>query len=108
MKEILLKTQNAIKYFNNQYVPIKLGFLIGSWWGLYIISNFISRYVLKTAFNYETIEQIKEGTIASIISDFIQIPEAILVIMIVKNISKIENELASIIDNLNGEIIYKN
>lgn len=107
MKEILLKTQNAIKYFNNQYVPIKLGFQIGSWWGLYILSNFISRYVLTTAFNYETIEQIKEATIASMISDFIQIPEAILAIIIVKKIYKIENELATIITNLNGVVEYK-
>jgi hypothetical protein len=81
--------------------------IIGFWWTLFIISNFIGRYVLKTAFKDETIEQLIEGSQAILISDIMQIPEGLLVILIVFQISKMESKLAEEVKKSGGNIVYK-
>lgn len=62
---------------------------------MFVLSNFVGKYVLRTAFKNDTIEQLIEGSQAIMISDIMQIPEAILVILIVQNISKMESKLAN-------------
>lgn len=94
MKEIWEETQEKIKTFDQAYVIKSGGLLIALWWTLFIISNFIVRYLLKTAFKQDTIEQLIESSEATLISDFLQVPEALLVILIVYKISKMETKLA--------------
>lgn len=94
MIEIWNKIQYQIKKSDPSYIIKKGGFIIGLWWTLYILSNFIGRYVLKTAFKQDTIEQLIESSEAIIISDIMQIPEAFLVILIVTKISRMESRLA--------------
>jgi len=94
MKEIWTLTQEKIKEFDSSYTIKSGGIIIGLWWMLFIISNFIGRYVLKTAFKQDTIEQFIESSEATIISDIMQIPEALLVILIVNKLSKMESRLA--------------
>ncbi len=95
MNEIWTETQEKIKKYDSNYILKSGGLIIGLWWTLFIISNFIGRYVLKTAFKKdETIEQLIEGSQAILISDIMQIPEALLVILIVFQLSKMELKLA--------------
>jgi hypothetical protein len=107
MNEIWNKTQVNIKKLDSTYHIKSGGLLIGLWWTLFIISNFIGRYALKTAFKDETIEQLIENSQAILISDIIQIPEALLVILIVFQLSKMESKLAEEVKKHGGEIVYK-
>ena len=104
MNEIWNETQEKIKKFDSIYNG---GLIIGLWWTLFIISNFIGRYVMKTAFKDETIEQLIEGSQAMLISDVLQIPEALLVILIVFQLSKMETKLAKEVKKSDGNIVYK-
>lgn len=107
MYEIWTETQEKIKKMDSTYV-IKNGLLIiGLWWALFIISNFVGRYVLKTAFKDETLEQLIESSQAILISDILQIPEALLVILIVYQLSKMESKLAEEVKKSGGHIVYK-
>ncbi|MEW7277068.1 DUF4328 domain-containing protein [Aquimarina sp. 2201CG1-2-11] len=94
MNEIWKETQWYIKKTDNTYKIEKSSVVIGIWWGFFIVSNFVGRYVLKNAFKQDTLEQLIEGSQAFLIADIIQIPEALLVILIVHRSSKIESKLA--------------
>lgn len=106
MNEIWKETQKGIKKYDSTF-SIKNGeLIIGLWWTLVIITNFIGRYLLKTAFKQDTIEQLIESSQASIVSDVLQIVEALLIITIVSKISKFETRLANEIENSGGAIVY--
>jgi hypothetical protein len=107
MNEIWTETQEKIKKYDSSYFIKSGGLIIGLWWTLFIISNFIGRYVLKTAFKQDTIEQLIEASQAVMISDFMQIPEALLVILIVFQFSKIEVKLADEVKKSGGNMVYK-
>ena len=105
MKEIDFKTQMAVKKLNPSFEVKNNKILIHSWWALYIISIFFGRYFLKSMFNEnQTIEGLIEFTQISIMSDILQIIEAILVIFIVRNISKNEEKLAIEVQSKDGVI----
>lgn len=105
MYEIWTETQEKIKKFDSSYVLKSGGLLIGLWWALFIISNFIGRYILKTAFKQDTIDQIIESSQAILISDIMLIPEALLVIIIVQKISKMESKLVDEVIKSGGKVI---
>lgn len=105
MYEIWTKTQNKIRKFDPSYTFKNGGFLIGAWWFLFIVSNFVGRYVIQTAFKGDTIDEIMEASQASMIADMIHVPEALLVILIVYNISKMEDKLADEIRKSGGKIV---
>lgn len=107
MNEIWNKTQEKINEYDSTYTAKNGGLLIGLWWALFIISNFVGRYVMRTTLKAETIEQFIEGTQATIMSDLLQIPEALLVIIIVIQLSKMESKLAREVEQNNGIIVYK-
>ena len=58
-----------------------------------MFSNFIGRYVFKTLWNAETIEDYIRSTEGYLVSDLLQIPEALLVIFIVSRVSGMENRM---------------
>ena len=105
MNEIWAETQERIKTFDSSYVIKSDGLLIGLWWTLFILSNFIGRYVLQTAFKQDTIEQLIESSEATLISNIMQIPEALLVVLIVYKLSKMESKLAYEVKKSGGNIV---
>ena len=107
MNEIWTRTQEKIRKFDPTYVIKSGGLIIGLWWALFIISNFIGRYVLKTAFKQDTIEQLIKSSEAILISDIMQIPEALLVIIIVYKLSEMETKLADEVKKSGGKIVYQ-
>ena len=106
MNEIWTQTQEKIKKYNSSYLMKSGGLIIGTWWTLFILSNFVGRYVLKTVFKDDTVEQLIEGSQAMMISDIMQIPEALLVILIVFQLSKMETKLAEEVKKSGGNIVY--
>ena len=77
------------------------------WWTLFIISNFIGNYVLRPAFKQDTIEQMIEGSRAVLISDIMQMPEALLVVLIVYKLSKMETILTQKVKESGGVVVHK-
>ena len=94
MNEIWTEIQEKIKKFDHTYVKKSGGLLIGLWWTLFIISNFIGRYVFKAELKQETVEQLIESSEIILISDILKVTEALLVILIVCQLSKMETKLA--------------
>lgn len=105
MSQIWKETQASIKKYDPSYSIKHGGILIGIWWTLFIISNFVGRYILKTAFKQDTIEQMISSTEATILADFLQIPEALLVVAIVFQLSKMEKKLSEQIQINGGKVV---
>jgi hypothetical protein len=105
MNEIVSETQHQIRKMDRSYIKKEIGLWIGLWWTLFILSNFIGKYVLRTAFKTDTLEEMITGSEAVLFSDIMQIPEALLVILIVSRVTKIETKLAKEIKQNGGEVI---
>ena len=93
MKEIWSKTQGVIRKKDPFYIISSGSLAIGFWWLLFVFSNFIGKYVISTSWNSETIEDYIRSTEAYLVSDLLQIPEALLVIFIVSRVSGMENRM---------------
>jgi len=93
MSEIQTKTTNLInKQVQNKIIDTT-GPIIGIWWTLWIVSNYIGNYTLKALFKEETIEVLINSTIADIAMGLIDLPMGILAVMLVKAWSKKETLL---------------
>lgn len=95
MQEMWEKTSLLIKSKTSNYVEDST-MIIGLWWTLWIVSNYIGRYVLKNAFNAETIENYLNSTIGDMAVSIIGIPLAILTIMIIKSYSLKEEKISEL------------
>jgi len=106
VSEIWEKTQNYLKSIKSNYMENNNSFFIGLWWGLFILSNFIGNFIFKSIFKDDTLENYIIESQALIVSDVIQIIEGLFVIYIVRNISKMETEVAKHVKR-NGGIILR-
>jgi len=70
--------------------------LIGFWWGLWIVSNYLGNYILKTSFKEETIENLMNSTVADIILSLIGIPLAIVTVKVIKSYALKEDKISKI------------
>ena len=90
MKELYLETnkillnKGLIKKESLSIKPLEL------WWTLWIISSLIGQFVFKSSMKAETIDELTISTVASLISDIIRIPLALITIKIIKDYSKFE------------------
>jgi len=70
--------------------------LVGWWWGLFLLSGALGRISARIALAGDpTLQQLKIGSVASLISDLIDIPTAWLAIRIIGHITPWQNERAS-------------
>jgi len=106
MNEIWIRTREGIKDLIGTYVEPSGKYLLGLWWFLYVMSALFNYHFLKNVAD-ETTEELMRGFELYFISDLEQVIEAILVIMIVRPVSKMESRLAQEIANAGGEILYK-
>lgn len=107
MNEIWKNTQLKIKQFDPSYIIKSAGWLIGLWWALFILSNFVGRYAFKAAFKEDTIEQLIESSQATLFTDILHIPEAYLVILIVTQLSQFETKLKDEVQKAGGTVVHK-
>jgi hypothetical protein len=107
MNEIWKETQHRIKHYDPAYLIKSGGLIIGLWWTLFILSNFIGRYVFKTTWNAETLEEYIQSAEATFFSDIMNIPEALLVILIVTQLSHFENRLKEEVVKTGGTVVSK-
>jgi hypothetical protein len=70
--------------------------LVGWWWGLFLLSGAFGRISARIALAGDpTLQQLKIGSVASLISDLMDIPTAWLAIRIIGTITLWQNERAS-------------
>jgi len=70
--------------------------LIGLWWGLWVVSNYIGNYIFKVSFKDDTIENLMNSTIADIVLSLIGIPLAIITVKVIKSYALKEEKLFEI------------
>ncbi len=99
MNEIWTETQEKIKSCDSSYAIQSGGLLLGVWWTFFILSTITSNYVFRTIFKQDTLEQLIDNSTATLINDIVQIPEALLVILIVYRLSKMESRMLAEIKN---------
>lgn len=107
MREIWTKTLDKINTFNSNFRYSSGYLIISLWWALFVFSNVIGKYILKSLFKEDSIDQLMDGSILMMVSSCFEIPEALLVMLIVYRISILESTLAQWIHQEGGDIIQK-
>lgn len=95
MKEMDNKTSQMIAKLSGKEVTTN-GVLIGFWWTLWIISNYIGNYVLKMAFKEETLDNYITSTSIEMLNSFLGVPLAVLAYLVVHNYAEKEGELVEL------------
>lgn len=89
-KEIITGIQMKLKAVVTDYRPANNLGVLGVWWALFILTNYIGQFAFKTVFKDDTIEQLITSSQAYMVSDLLDIPAAILTLLIIQKISKDE------------------
>jgi hypothetical protein len=92
-KEIVVETKQKLKEFAADYKPQTKLSVLGFWWALFLITNYIARFAVNSSFEEETIAQLMTSTSAYMISDFVDIIAAIITILMIKQMFRDESML---------------
>lgn len=103
MKELYVET-------NDLFAKKQLGFnqklspnIVGLWWALWLLSGFIGQFVFKLSMKAETIDELMNSTLVSMVNNLIGIPLALITIKLIKDYSNVEL-LLNEIDNQDDAI----
>lgn len=102
MNEIWMRTKQGIAALDQSFVAPKGKLLISLWWALFVLSTILGRYIFSAVFETLTISEAIQDLKLVLFSELINVVEAILVIMIVSRVSKMETKLAAEIENARG------
>ncbi len=98
MKELFQETKELlIKKGLNVKENLTMSSLI-MWWTFWIISNILGQFIFRFSMEAETIDDFTVSTVASMISNIITIPLALITIKIIRDYSNIEPLLNEIKD----------
>lgn len=67
--------------------------LLGGWWALWIFSNFIGQFLFRYALNAESLDELTNTTVASMLGNVVGIPLALITIKVIGDFAKAEAEL---------------
>ena len=95
-KEIAVETNNKLIEIVPDYKPLLNFSFIGFWWGLYLISNYIGQFAFNSILKDDTIDQMITSTIAYMASDITDILAAIVTLIMIRKISKLETLLFNV------------
>jgi len=95
MKELNEKTVSFLRSKTTDIIEDNTS-LIGYWWGLWIASNYIGNYILKTSFKEDSVENLMNSTIADIVLSLIGIPLAIVTVKLIKSYALKEEKISEI------------
>ncbi len=70
--------------------------LIGIWWGIWVISNYIGKYVTKYAFKDDSVETLINATVADMVLSLIGIPLAFVTVKMIKSYALKEIKISEI------------
>lgn len=92
-KEIAVETRNKVtEIIPDNKTKLNLS-ILGFWWALFLITNYIDQFAFKSILKSDTIEQMITSTQAYMVSDFMDIPAAIVTLLMIKHISRHESLL---------------
>ena len=69
--------------------------LLGSWWALWLISNFVGQWVLRLSLNADTIDKLRDSTDASILLSIISIFLYLVLVNLIKSIANKQEQLVN-------------
>jgi len=95
MKEMNDKTIGFLKTKTTDYIEDNSQ-LIGIWWGIWVLSNYIGKYVTKYAFKDDSVETLINATGADMVLSIIGIPLAYFTVRMIKSYALKEEKLLSI------------
>lgn len=90
MKELYAETDNYLSRKIPNYFLQTNSTILGAWWALWIISNFLGNFVLRTTFKDESIVGMVTASIANTVLSLLGLPLGLLVVKIIKDYSKME------------------
>lgn len=70
--------------------------LLAVWWGAWIVSNFVSNIVARIALGGDTTEEIRNGSLAYVFSDSLDVVAAILAIVVATKLTRRLDERAKL------------
>jgi hypothetical protein len=88
MKEIWQASQNPVNW---QGSPA--GSLLGLWWILWLVSNFVGQASFRMSMRAESLDSIKSATVVAIASDLVEIPLCIVAVFLVATIYSFQKKL---------------
>ncbi len=108
MKEIWIETQEQIEKLAPEFHINKSTLLVGIWWTLFLISNYVGQFAFRSIFREDTLQDLINSTMAYMVSDFIDIPAALVTLLLILRISKYETKLQEWIRNAGSNIFQYN
>lgn len=93
MKEIWGKSQKITQSINPEYKIDYNTTHIGVWWAAYLISNVMGQVSFRLALEAETLDELINMTLVQATCGMIEIPAALVTLVVIKNVSKKEDDL---------------
>ena len=104
MLELYRRTDD---YLDEKKIKINTAFstrFIGTWWALWILNNLVGQYVLRSSLSSKSIDELTSLTTASMISNVIGIPLAIITVKVISDYAKVEKVLYDYKEEVEKEI----
>jgi hypothetical protein len=90
MKELYQETKELLIKKGRNINPNFSTSALVWWWTLWILNNIIGQFVFRYSMKAESVDELTVSTVASMVSNFIGIPLAVITIKIVKDYSVLE------------------
>ncbi len=105
MKEMYNETVDYLEEQNKEIESNYFSFFIGSWWTLWIISNFLGRIYFRQTIDAQTIPELLESNKLSMINTIISIPLALVTIKVIYDYSNLEETLFNIKEESSEKVV---
>lgn len=93
--QIMTEIWNDTQSLNYSKAERKSGAIVGVWWTMYLISNIVSSVSARIYTDTETIEGLLDSSWADLWSSSLEIPAAILAVVMVRQAHQFELELSA-------------
>jgi hypothetical protein len=93
MKEMWVETSKLINNTSTTIIKNDRTAIIGVWWALWIITNYVANYVLKATVKGDTVTDYMHATMGDIFTSVISIPLAYVTIVMIKRYAHKEEQL---------------
>ena len=108
MNEIWKESQERIHTFDQLFVIRNIKPVVGVWWAIHILSHIIGQFEFRQMMNeYPSTAELISAAQFSLVSSGVELFEALMVILIVSQITKMEDKLAEEIVKSGGNLIKK-
>lgn len=99
MKEMWVGTSKIITTTSDTIVKNNSTAIIGLWWTLWIVTNYVANYVVKASFKSDSIGEYLNATMGDMVSSFLSIPLGYVTILMIQRYAKKEEQLVALENN---------